>query len=268
MQLFAKEKNKTIFVEDAIKHKDYQCLECLHPLRVRSGYFRQPHFYHVKKNSHCHQCSKSEVHLRIQLHLISRLPKNEAQMEMPFPSILRIADVAWTTQKIAFEIQCSPISQQEPERRTLDYLSIGYKPVWVLHDRLFNKSVLTQQEIFLQNHPHYFTNTERLSPVSIYDQFQIIHHNVRVHKGPKIPVHLHLAKTPSELSSFPLHLQKRNKNLFFKNDLIDQGLANPSLLDHWKEVELKCRMLSRKIPRRSVKRVYIYFMEKLCGKQS
>lgn len=75
--------------------------------------------------------------------------------------------------KIVFEIQCSSISQQELEKRTQDYLSIGYRPVWILHDRIFNKKILTPQETFLLNHPHYFTNTERLSPVFIYDQLQI-----------------------------------------------------------------------------------------------
>lgn len=238
-------------------------MECQHPVRARSGFFRQPHFYHIRKNSRCSQCAKSEVHLRIQLHLLWLLPKGEAEMEVPFLSISRIADIAWTVKKIIFEIQCSSISYREIKKRTLDYLSIGYQPVWILHDRIYNKEKLTSQEIFLQNHPHYFTNTTQPASVLIYDQLQIIHRNIRLYKGSKIPVHIHRVMSSSDLCSFPIHLQKRNSNLYFSNDLIDLGYKFPLLLKQWKEKEKQYRKSLKRAPRVAGKWIYLNLLEKV-----
>jgi hypothetical protein len=263
MQLLAKKEGKIFFAEEAEKGKDYFCSECSQQVRVRKGFFRQPHFYHYRKNSSCSQSGKSEIHLLLQSHLLSLLPQKEGEMEKPFLSISRIADVAWPIKNLVFEIQCSPIPVHELIKRTEDYRSIGYEAVWILHERVFNQKYLSPQERFLWECTYFFTNASIGSPILIYDQFKVFRNLKTVYKGPKISVSLNtFSRSPTDKSSLPAFLQ--NRTLCFSMDLIEQGLKNPSLFRYWKQLENKYASARK---RRSVwdkwKSGYNLFMEKI-----
>src|SRR3972149_8130463 len=115
MQFTALEKEIVVFADEARRQHDYSCPECKGNLRLRQGLRRRPHFYHLKKPKTCTQHKKSLTHLLLQYRLLQILPKGEVQIEKRYPSIDRIADVAWEKRKIIFEIQCSPISLEEGE---------------------------------------------------------------------------------------------------------------------------------------------------------
>ena len=76
---------------------------------------------------------KGLVHLSVQNRILEMLPPNEADMEVRFDTIGRIADVAWTSQKIVFEVQCATITAEEVMERNPSYASVGYDVVWILH---------------------------------------------------------------------------------------------------------------------------------------
>lgn len=205
----------------ARKGQDYLCPECQETLRLRSGPHRQPHFYHLKVPKECRQHGKSAEHMHAQLRLLSLLPKGEALMEHPFPSINRIADLFWEPKRIVFEIQCSPISLMEIEKRCTDYRSLGLEIVWLLHDHQFNKLKRSAAEHFLDLHPHYFTNISSQGEGIFYDQFEICQGFSRKFKGPPLPIFLHEPRPPPPLSSpVPQALRTRAENwkLCFQGD--------------------------------------------------
>lgn len=215
MQLRAYDKQQiVVFAHDAKKHRDYYCLECRGIMRLRSGIHRQKHFYHHCPSKNCRQSGKSMEHLQNQLH-IKQLLGEECVLEYPFPTIGRIADCLWTTQKIVFEIQCSPITEKEIAARNRDYASLGYTVIWLLHDSRFNQNRICAAELWLRNHPHYFTNIDAEGKGHIYDQVDT------VSKGKRSII---LNNTPVSISE-PVSLIKENLPLPLKRRYIAWKIA-------------------------------------------
>lgn len=224
MQLFALDSNnRPIRATQAEKKKNYLCLECRTIVRLRGGLHRQPHFYHLEPVIACRQHQKGEIHLRLQSYLFDLLPIGDCFLECRFPMIQRIADVAWESKKIIFEIQCSPITSDEVLKRNQDYQQIGWSPVWILHDRRFNHSRLAVAEIALRTSCHYFTNMNREGHGIIYDQFDIHDGIFRKDQMPPLPVDLSqpfLNREKVEILS--LHLLKKREiswRIAFKGDM-------------------------------------------------
>jgi competence protein CoiA len=215
MQLYAKEsKNTLIFAGQAVKHKDYTCVECSQCVRLRSGLHRQPHFYHLRPNASCTQHGKSMTHLMLQCHLQKLLPHDDIQLECRFAAIGRIADVAWHSQKIIFEIQCSPITAEEINARNSDYASLGFQVIWILHDNRFNQWRISAAEHALTDQPHYFTNMDSKGKGIIYEQLSIAIHGIRKERSIKLPVNLAALQQTSgipddNLSSLPKMVLKK-----------------------------------------------------------
>lgn len=196
MHLYALEGTVPLPASKATKGKDYRCPECHSIVHLRSGPSRQSHFYHLTAPRKCRQHQKSEEHLQLQAKFLDLIGE-EAQMECPFPSIQRIADIAWPTQKIIFEIQCSPISLQEAKARTHDYESAGFNLIWILHDKQFNRGHLSASENYLRSTPCYYSNINKIGQGIIYDQFDFILGSRRLFKGPQLPV------SPAKISRLP-----------------------------------------------------------------
>lgn len=228
MQLYALEGTSPISASRAEKAKNYLCPECRALLRLRSGPHRQLHFYHLTQTPHCRQHQKSAEHLHIQLQLLSLLTE-EAKMECVFSSIGRIADVAWHTRKIIFEIQFSPISLEEVQNRNNDYRQIGYEVIWILHEKQFNKNALCSAEHFLRTTSCYFTNIDRTGRGIIYDQFEVFKGHRRLFKGPALKVEISkLARLPNTSLELPSLLQKRRSqgSWYSQGDLLDRLLKD------------------------------------------
>lgn len=219
MQLRAyNEKQQIIFAHQAQKHIDYFCLECKGALRLRSGLHRQKHFYHLAPTKNCRQNGKSMEHLQNQCFIKSRLGEG-CLLEHPFPQLGRIADCVWPEKKIVFEVQCSPITQEEVSQRNKDYASQGYQVVWILHDERFSQRRLCAAELWLVDHPHYFTNINALGKGFVYDQVDVIEKATRHSLLKRTPVSIE-KPTAHDLSSLPAPLRKRHSawQIAFEND--------------------------------------------------
>lgn len=197
MQLYALDGHLPLSASGAEKGKSYTCPECGSLVRLRGGPSRQTHFYHLRVSKYCRQNQKSLEHLHLQLKLLDLLGEGEGQIECPFEGIGRIADVAWHTQKIVFEVQCSPISLKEVEERIFDYQRAGYTILWILHDKQFNKNQLSASEHLLRKNPCYYTNIDKMGEGVVYDQFEVLRDYRRVFKGPPLSVN------PIEISLIP-----------------------------------------------------------------
>lgn len=232
MQLFASDKNNVpISAGQAFRREDYFCLECKKAVRLRGGAHKQLHFYHRTLSHACRQSGKSLLHLSIQLYFQRLLSKELCRLEHPFPQIGRIADVAWPQEKLIFEIQCSPISITEVEKRNRDYGLLGYQVVWILHDKRFNKRRLSPAENYLSSHPHYYTNIDHQGKGMIYDQYAHDENFLRKRKLPSLPVDIASPIRSLAAKQFPRHiLKKREKEwqLAFAGDLYDKW-ESPSL---------------------------------------
>ncbi len=223
MQFYALENAFPVLASQAKKQIDYQCPECAGIVRLRKGTLRQAHFYHLKSASSCHQQGKSATHLHIQLVLQRLLPPGEARMEQPFSEISRIADVAWEKEKIVFEIQCSPLSLHEAQARCSDYQKIGYTPVWILHERRFNKRKLSAAESLLRKIGCYYTNMDEKGHGEFYDQFDICRKEKRLFRGPNLQIDLRKpARFSEEMEDPPEAILTRlnHLSLYFSGDLL------------------------------------------------
>ncbi|WP_068470766.1 competence protein CoiA [Candidatus Protochlamydia phocaeensis] len=191
MQLYALDQTKKLIsAQRANRQQDYYCIECQSCVRLRAGLQRKRHFYHVQPTRSCRLHQKGPIHLQLQLHLYDLLPPQDCRLEYRLPEIGRIADVAWLSKKIVFEIQYSFITSEEVERRNQDYRKAGWQVVWILHDHLYNQVRLTAAEQALRTCPHYFTNMDREGKGCIYDQFDLVNKGLRKQRMKPLPVDL------------------------------------------------------------------------------
>jgi competence protein CoiA len=159
LQLFAlNDDNELVLASKAVRQRDYRCPECHSRVRARGGESRTTHYFHLDDERSCRQSGKSMQHLQTQFCLQQAIP--DIRLELPFPSISRIADAAWEKEKIVFEIQCSPITATELRARNRDYASVGWTAIWIFHDDRYNKRKITAAEWSLRHIPHYFTNID------------------------------------------------------------------------------------------------------------
>src|SRR3972149_4236933 len=227
MQIYALEDSwRPVPAAKAVKQKDYICPECQGKVRLRSGLYKQPHFFHLKENTRCLQHHKSLPHLQTQMKILSLLPLGQATMEKPFPAIGRIADVAWEEKRLIFEVQYSAIASEEVKERNQDYAKLGYQVVWILHQRRFNKKRMSAAEVFLTHSPHYFTDINEKGEGNIYDRFEVSKTTIRLFRGAPLPVKLSSAHSlhPSKMKGdVPKILTQRIDTwpIYFTGDLLD-----------------------------------------------
>jgi competence protein CoiA len=261
MQLFALDANhQLIRATQAVKQKNYLCLECRAIVRLRAGLHRQPHFYHLEPVLRCRQHQKGEIHLQLQSFLFNLLPTGDCLLECRFPEIQRIADVAWLSKKIIFEIQCSPIKSEEVFARNQDYQQAGWTVVWILHDRRFNQLRLSAAELGLRNSSHYFTNMSREGNGIIYDQFDIHEGIFRKDQMGPLPVDLSQpCLGVKNVDSLPLKLLKERESswmISFKGDL-KQSYLEEENLDYIREASIK----EKRYISAAQKRAWIYHLK-------
>jgi len=205
---------RRILAFEAKKKIDYLCPECNSFVRLRKGAHVKAHFYHFRGRRPCQRRKKTLAHLNNQLYVVDQLPQGEAVLEHPFPTIGRIADVFWPAQKIVFEVQISSMTAEEAEAREKDYESLGFDLVWILHDTRYNKRRLTYAEQFFRTRNAYFTSIRTRGIGQIYDQVEVIRSGVRCFKGARLPIAV----------SHPYRmLEKGNRTIGFRGDLIDKG---------------------------------------------
>lgn len=155
---FSEGSSERVDAEIAEPGFDYLCPECLGVLRVRRGDIRIPHFFHRNEGVTCRLQKKDALHRSVQMWLIQRLGESSCTLECFFPSIVRVADVAYHPAQVVFEVQRSPIDAEEAMARTESYWSIGWHVVWILHVARYGRVTATSFERALSGVPHYFTD--------------------------------------------------------------------------------------------------------------
>ena len=150
--------NELVDAEEAVHHTDYLCPECRGIVRLRRGEERVAHFFHRNEGVSCRLRLKDGLHEFVQEWLVGLLGKEFCHQECHFPEISRVADVAYFPKKVVFEVQVSPMRPEEARERTLDYWSIGWHVIWILHVQTFGFFAASSFEQTLLTIPHYFTS--------------------------------------------------------------------------------------------------------------
>ena len=243
MQIYAWDKSQRLIHScKALKHTDYQCIECNSPVRLRKGIHRHPHFYHLSTTRSCRLNGKSMEHLQVQYYLQKLLPEGECFLEYRFPEISRIADVLWRTQKIVFEVQCSPIDAIEVAKRNEDYRRLGLQVIWILHTENFDKSWLCGAEIYLQGAHFYYSNINADGNGVIYDRHEIFSKGLRTLLSEKFSVNLNKSIVVKDV---PKALKMNHRLICFEGDRVDRVLKNIDDVDIYLcEIEVKTPLLS------------------------
>jgi competence CoiA-like predicted nuclease len=257
MQLYAFEKNESVFVDDAEKGASYTCTECGQEIRVRGGRYNIRHFYHVKPKRLCEYQRRSLTHIAIQRALVEEFPKGEISLETRIKKGGRIADALWKREKIVFEVQCSQISLMEVMRREDDYSALGYKIVWILSDRKFNKRFVSPAERELRKKATYYASHAFNAKGCFYDQFEIIHHSRRVKKLPPLPISIRyrypIQKCDDKLPGILL-ARERHGGHFSHGDLYYRSLKHPAFRrlllkienEHLKKIKPSIQKMAKK----------------------
>ena len=122
----------------------FYCPACKSSLRLKRGKIKIPHFAHISLQN-CDSWSESESaqHLGLKLSLYQWLKEKEkVELEKYVPEIKQTADLL-VNDKLAIEIQCSPLSLQRLEERTVSYKEKGYYVLWLQGRDLWLKKTLS-----------------------------------------------------------------------------------------------------------------------------
>jgi competence protein CoiA len=249
MSLYAVEEDDLIYAGHAEAGKVYWCLDCFGPVKRRRGKHFY-HFYHSRPAPQCRLYSKTEDHLLAQLQLQKQFPNGALQIERPFIQINRVADVLWESEKIVFEIQCSPLSEKEAEARIRDYGTAGYQVVWLLDDKRYNKRVIRPAEDYVRRHMAYYVSIKHGLNSEYYDQFEVFAEGQRAKKGKRLPIDLHkvrlMPKVLYDPERFPKQVAQRSCCCYFVGDRIFHALHHPNLLLYCRALELQLVKEKRK----------------------
>ncbi|WP_186306538.1 competence protein CoiA [Siminovitchia fortis] len=127
------------------KHERFFCPVCKEPLILKAGHVRIPHFSH-RHHSQCIETAsepESPRHLQGKLDLFEWCRSNQlaVSLEHYLSDIRQRPDllVEKAGRQFAVEFQCTPISVQSVERRSLQYLSSGIIPIWIVGGQPFHK---------------------------------------------------------------------------------------------------------------------------------
>ncbi|MHB8908544.1 MAG: competence protein CoiA [Syntrophales bacterium] len=126
---------------ETLKGKEFQCQLCGIKMIMRGGYSVRFHFYHYRACTTSYASNpETPEHINGKYYVAEQVlttMKDFAdftpQYEIPIPEVMRVADIitefpmGW---RIAHEIQLSPITVDELDRRTSDYLRAGIDVLW------------------------------------------------------------------------------------------------------------------------------------------
>lgn len=239
MLLAYTEQNKPFILNSSIpqttlhqlrKTKKFYCPLCKQQLLLKIGSLKIPHFAHYSRSNCENQFSEreSEVHLKgkEQLYSLFKALEFDTQLEPYISSVKQRPDILLednTTQRIAIEFQCSPISLERLNARNTGYKSEEILPIWIpdTPDKITKKGV---QKITLSKNYQQFKTTNHHPYIMTYNpnarQFFYISNIIYLHGNSFISK---IQTIPLTSQKFPFYIPKPiTKNEFDQLWLIYQ----------------------------------------------
>lgn len=191
------------------KTNKFYCPLCRQPLFLKIGSLKIPHFAHYSKSNCENHFSEREsaMHLKgkEQLYRLFKALGLNAELEPYLPNVKQRPDLLLdgnTTQRIAIEFQCSPISIEKLIHRNKGYKREDILPIWIpiTPDKIVKKGI---QKVTLSKNLQQFKEVESNHPY-------IMSYNPKVRQFFYISnqVHLHGNRFISKVQTIPLTSQK------------------------------------------------------------
>lgn len=116
----------------------FYCPGCHQEVTLRQGTKRQPHFAH-QATADCQTYSEGETkeHLEAKQLLVEWFQDTGIEIEAFLPKLQQRPDLCY--KNIAIEVQCSSLKFSRFLERTSTYLANGYRPWWILGEKLHPK---------------------------------------------------------------------------------------------------------------------------------
>jgi len=116
----------------------FYCPGCHQEVTLRQGTKRQPHFAH-QATADCQTYSEGETkeHLEAKQLLFEWFQDTGIEIEAFLPKLQQRPDLCY--KNIAIEVQCSSLKFSRFLERTSTYLANGYRPWWILGEKLHPK---------------------------------------------------------------------------------------------------------------------------------
>ncbi|MDR3156321.1 MAG: hypothetical protein LBT69_00140 [Lactobacillales bacterium] len=137
------------------KNQNFLCPVCRKSVQLKMGTHSRPHFAHFTKSIHTKKREgETNEHRegKETLYYWSR-QKTEINVELePYISSIDQRPDVLIESKLAFEIQCSPISIQQLTKRCVEYQKIGISPIWFCGKKLHINEKLSDLNRALMNY--------------------------------------------------------------------------------------------------------------------
>ena len=185
------------------KGADFVCPACSGAVRFKKGKVMQPHFAHVSlEECRFDRENESAEHLNLKAELFRWAGQTEeVEVEAFLPALQQIADLL-VNEKLALEVQCSPLSIERLQERTLSYRQHGYQVLWLLGRKLWLKDSLTRlQKDFL-----YFSKNMGFHLWELDQEKRVLRLKYLIHED------LH-GKVQHKTKNFPFQKQEMNSFL-------------------------------------------------------
>lgn len=199
----------------------YFCPECVEPLGKKLGPQRTWHFFHYDgENEAPRPCKKRgdcSHHEKLQLLLIEKLSltlDHPIEMEYPIPEAKRIADLAIPAQKIAIEIQRSPLAFDQLLERTEAYWKHNWHVLWLIEASLWQKDFMPRQLQEYGQIPHYLLE-EKGKQVELWDI--LLHERNSIQR----PLHTFIFKHRNPSTTIPILEKRKGWTLHIEGDFLD-----------------------------------------------
>ncbi|KXT82705.1 competence protein CoiA [Streptococcus panodentis] len=127
------------------KSENLSCPACAGAVRFKKGKIMRPHFAHVSlRQCQFYSENESAEHLNLKAALFRwGAESQKMQVEAFLPQLQQMADLLVNDQ-LALEVQCSPLSMERLQERTISYRQHGYQVLWLLGQKLWLRDSLTQ----------------------------------------------------------------------------------------------------------------------------
>ena len=120
------------------KKDNFTCPFCGEKLIFVNSILKIKHFRH-KVESNCENEPETEEHIKMKLFMMKKLNLKEHNLEVNLK--FAIADLYLFNEKIAIEVQYSPISLEKFIDRNRNYSDNGISVLWVFHKKLLKENI-------------------------------------------------------------------------------------------------------------------------------
>lgn len=135
-----------------LAQKQWYCPACQGQVQLKKGRVKHPHFAHLSLLA-CQGASENESvqHLELKKRLYDWLCRTEeVKMEQYLPELQQTPDLL-VNDRLAIEIQCSPLPLTRLRERTSTYQTHGYTVLWLMGKDLWLGESLTELKQNLLN---------------------------------------------------------------------------------------------------------------------